>query len=220
MTETGPPATPDAPLVRRVWRAAASVVMWLGVAAAAWLLWPTNLGGCTTLTIVSGESMEPTYQTGDLVVTRCGQPAVGDVVLYEPVDQGGGRIIHRLVGGDGESGWQVQGDNNTWVDPFVPTDAEVLGIARLHVPRLGMVATILATPFVWGSLLVIALAVLVWPRGEDDEEPAEDGASDEASDEASVDPEAAADREPAADPAYPAAPAGADPALATAGRLP
>lgn len=178
MTETDTHATPDA-LPRRVWRAAVSGAFWVGVAMLVWLLWPTSLGGCTTLTIVSGRSMEPTYVTGDLVVARCGQPAVGDVVVYAPSEVGGGRIIHRLVGGDGENGWQVQGDNNSWVDPYVPTDDDVLGIARVHVPKLGMFATILATPYVWVSLIVIALAILVWPRDEDDDEDGdEDGDAD------------------------------------------
>src|SRR3954470_12606918 len=95
---------------------------WLAVAfVAAWFLWPTSLGGCTTLTIVSGHSMEPTYLTGDLVVSRCGEPAVGEIVVYQPHELGGARIIHRVIGGDG-SGWQIQGDNNGWVDPFSPTN--------------------------------------------------------------------------------------------------
>lgn len=168
MTDTDTLAAPDA-LVRRVWRAAVSVAFWVAIAAVAWLLWPTSLGGCTTLTIVSGQSMEPTYSTGDFVMARCGTPAVGDVVVYQPPDVGGGRIIHRLIDGDGVTGWQVQGDNNSWVDPFTPTDEDVLGIARVHIPKLGMFATVFATPYVWISLIVIAVALLVWPRDEDDE---------------------------------------------------
>ena len=50
------------------------------------LVWPTSLGGCTTMTVVSGHSMEPTFHTGDLVVARCGTPAVGDIVIYQPPD--------------------------------------------------------------------------------------------------------------------------------------
>jgi signal peptidase len=183
--ETDAPATPDA-LARRVWRAAVSVAFWVGVAALAWVMWPTSLGGCTTMTIVSGHSMEPTYYTGDLVVARCGAPAVGDIVVYQPPELGGGRIIHRLVDGDGTSGWQAQGDNNDWIDPFTPTDADVLGIARLHVPHLGMFARVFATPYVWVSLIVIALALLVWPRDDDD---AADDDDDDADDESGTAPE-------------------------------
>lgn len=149
-------------------RAVASVTLWVAVASAAWFVWPTSLGGCTTLTIVSGHSMEPTYYTGDLVVTRCGQPKVGDIVVYTPPELGG-RIIHRLISGDGQTGWQVKGDNNSWVDPFIPTNHDVLGIARLHVPKIGLFAKLVTTPYVWASLIVLALALLAWPRDDDED---------------------------------------------------
>lgn len=154
---------PGARPARRVLRAVASVLLYAAAAVAAWLLWPTNLGGCTTLTIVSGHSMEPTYETGDLVVSRCGTPQVGDVVVYRPEQLDGGRIIHRLVGGDGENGWVVQGDNNDWTDPFAPTDDEILGVAQLHVAKVGLVGRFVASPWVFGSCLLIAGALLVWP---------------------------------------------------------
>lgn len=142
----------------------ASTAVWLSLAVVAgWFLWPSSLGGCTTLTIVSGHSMEPTYYTGDLVVSRCGPVEVGDVIVYNPPDVGGARVIHRIVDGDAEDGWIVQGDNNDFLDPWRPSGDQVLGSAVLHVPQLGRVAAILLSPLTWVSLLVIALAVVVWP---------------------------------------------------------
>ncbi|QHT58060.1 signal peptidase I [Cellulomonas sp. H30R-01] len=161
---------PGAPLARRVLRAVASVLLYSAAALAAWLLWPTNLGGCTTLTIVSGHSMEPTYETGDLVVSRCGEPQVGDVVVYRPEQLDGGRIIHRLVGGDGTNGWVVQGDNNDWTDPFAPTNDQILGVAQLHVAKVGLVGRLVASPWVFGSCLLIAGALLVWPSSRDEDD--------------------------------------------------
>ncbi|MCG7287561.1 signal peptidase I [Cellulomonas sp. ACRRI] len=128
-----------------------------------WFGWPSTLGGCTTLTIVSGRSMEPTYRTGDLVVSRCGTPRAGDVVVYTPPGLDRGRIIHRVVGGDAGDGWVIQGDNNDFLDPWRPHAEDVLGIARLHVPGLGRVASILLDPWAWASLLVVAAGVLLWP---------------------------------------------------------
>lgn len=127
------------------------------------LLWPSSLGGCTTLTIVSGHSMEPLYYTGDLVVSRCGDYQVGDVVVYNPPDVGGARVIHRIIGGNGESGWVMQGDNNDFVDPWEPTNDRVLGRAMLHVPQLGKLASVLLSPLTWLSLLLVALALVIWP---------------------------------------------------------
>ncbi|WP_028050685.1 signal peptidase I [Cellulomonas sp. URHD0024] len=182
MTETALLAAPDAPAGRRVRRVVVSVLFWSFAVAAAVLLWPASLGGCTQVIVVSGESMKPTYDTGDLVVARCGEPRIGDVVVYRP-DGMHGHVIHRLVGGDGADGWQVQGDNNSWVDPFRPTNADVVGIAQFHLPRVGLVTTVLESPLVWASLLVTACAVFLWPRGEDEETPGADdtetGAADE-----------------------------------------
>lgn len=174
MTHDGTTA-PGAPRARRVLRAVASVVLYATAALAAWVLWPSTLGGCTTLTIVSGQSMEPTYQSGDLVVSRCGEPQVGDVVVYQPADLGGARIIHRLVGGDGTTGWVVQGDNNDWTDPFAPTNAEVVGVAQLHVPKIGLAGRFVTSPWVWGSCLLLAVALLVWPSARDEDEDEQEG---------------------------------------------
>lgn len=147
---------------RRVRRAATTVLMYALVAVAVWLVWPSALGGCTSITLVSGRSMEPTYHTGDVVVGRCGTPVVGDVVVYQPVELGGARIIHRVVGG-GPDGWVVRGDNNDVADPYVPTDDQVEGVAVLHLPKIGILATQPVSPLVWISLVALGGALLVWP---------------------------------------------------------
>jgi len=155
---------------RRLVGIVASVVLYTLAGVAAFLLWPTSLGGCTTLTIVSGHSMEPTYYTGDLVVARCAKASVGDVVVYQPKDLGGARIIHRITGGDATTGWVMQGDNNASADPFNPAGSEVLGVAKIYLPKVGLVARGLTSPFVWGSFILIAIGLFIWPRQDDDDE--------------------------------------------------
>lgn len=150
----------------------AGLVLAALVAGMAYLFWPSSLGGCSTMTIVSGNSMEPTYSTGDLVWSRCGEPAVGDVVVYTPPDTDGGRVIHRIVGGDGAQGWVLQGDNNDFLDPWNPDNADVVGIAAVHLPGLGSIVYGLGNPFIWGSLLLLAAAIYLWPRTEDPEDSA------------------------------------------------
>ena len=169
--ESTGPAGVDAP--RRLVGALVSVAWFVGALVIGWLLWPSSLGGCTTLTIVSGESMEPTYYTGDLVVSRCGPVEVGDVIVYNPPDVGGARVIHRIVDGDAD-GWVVQGDNNGFLDPWQPTGDQILGSAVLHLPQVGKFAAILLSPLTWISLLIIALAVVIWPGRDDEESPDED----------------------------------------------
>ena len=62
----------------------------------------------------------------------------------------------------------MQGDNNDWVDPF-STDATTRssGIATLHLPKVGLGRALLTSPLLWLSLLVIALAIFVWPSSAD-----------------------------------------------------
>jgi len=175
------------PSARRALGAAFTVLIYLAGAAGAWFLWPTSLGGCTTLTIVSGHSMEPTLRTGDLVLARCGPAKVGDVVVYNPPGMPHSRIIHRVVAGTG-AGWTMRGDNNAWNDPFTPTSDNVLGVARLRVPGIGLAGRFLVNPWLWVSVLVLALALLVWPgrTTAEDAADASPGDADAATPEADV----------------------------------
>ena len=106
------------------------------VAVLAWLfLWPALIGGFMTYVVVSGPSMQPTYESGDFVAARSQSGyEVGDIVVFSTDN---GNVIHRIIGGDGESGYVMQGDNNPEIDRWTPTDDEVLGEAVLHVPGAG-----------------------------------------------------------------------------------
>ncbi|WP_203667490.1 S24/S26 family peptidase [Cellulomonas pakistanensis] len=217
MRRGGVAGAPVAPPTRR--DRVRGAVGWLGTAAVVgvlvWFGWPSTLGGCTTLTIVSGRSMEPTYRTGDLVVSRCGTPVAGDVVVYTPPGLDRGRVIHRVVGGDAADGWVLQGDNNDFLDPWRPHQDDVLGIARLHVPGLGRVASILLDPWAWASLLVLAAGVLIWPAPRDPDRADADGAD---ADGAPVDADSAPADAALADAALAdAAPSGAERAPAPVG---
>ena len=113
---------------------AAAVLSWL-------FLWPAVLGGSMTYVVVSGPSMEPTYHTGDLVVARERSGyETRDVVVFATEN---GNVIHRIIGGDGESGYVTQGDNNPEADRWAPTDDEVLGEAVVHLPGVGNAVVLL-----------------------------------------------------------------------------
>ncbi len=149
-----------------------NLLLWLLVIAAGVFLWPTSLGGQTALIIVSGHSMEPTYFDGDLVVARSGEPQIGDIIVYRPEGYGGAQIVHRIVGGD-SSGWDIQGDNNSWLDPFDVTNREIVGVVQAHVPHAGVVGKILISPVTWAFILIGAVALVIWPedrRSDDDDD--------------------------------------------------
>ncbi len=158
-----------------------SILIWGIVAIDAWYLWPTSLHGSTSMVIVSGTSMEPTYFTGDLVIARKADPSVGDVIVYAPAGLGGSQIVHRIIGGDATEGWQLQGDNNDFVDPFTPKGDEVKGVVMVHYANFGRVTVLLLNPVVWAFLLLISIVLLVWWSGdtcEDDHDGDEDESAD------------------------------------------
>lgn len=112
----------------------------------AWLVFlPIQFGGVTAYVMVNGNSMEPTYYMGDLVITRReASYEKGDIVTYfnSDINQ---YVIHRIVGR--ESGrFVLQGDNNAWLDNERPTIESITGKAWLHFPGLGTWLARLQTP--------------------------------------------------------------------------
>lgn len=152
---------------RRYRRALGQTLAWILLAVAVFFVWPVSLGGATSFVVVSGKSMEPTYMSGDLVVARQGAPVVGDTIVYAPENLGGAQVVHRIIGGDPESGWVLQGDNNDFVDPFYPTGAEVRGIVKLHIPNVGGVTKWLMNPLMWMGVILVALVVAIWPARDE-----------------------------------------------------
>lgn len=155
---------------RRILGLLGTILIWVIVAIDAWYLWPTTLGGKTALVVVSGQSMEPLYFDGDLVIARDIEPGVGDIIVYAPAGYGGSQIVHRITGGDGETGWTVQGDNNDFLDPFTPTNDEVVGVVMVHYPNLGRLTALMLNPMVWASILIVAIALLIWFSDDDCDE--------------------------------------------------
>jgi signal peptidase I len=136
---------------------------------------PTAFGGPAGYTEVSGHSMDGTYRTGDLILTRSHDTyAKGDIIVY---DAGPGQVIHRIIGGNGATGYTTQGDNNPDPDPWHPTDDDVIGQAWhrfegkawiLHLPRQPWFAGL--------SAGLLTLVVLGWDarprRRTSDDDPA------------------------------------------------
>lgn len=130
---------------------------------------PAVFGGSIITISVSGHSMDPTYAPGDLLVVRHEDSyAVGDIVVYT-VPEGnpgaGGRIVHRLVGGDRESGWVVKGDNNATIDPWQPHNDEIIGRVWLQVPKVASVFAYLRRPEVLAITIgLLTFSMLVVPK--------------------------------------------------------
>ena len=139
------------------------------------ILWPAQFGGKFTITIIAGNSMEPTYNLGDAVITWSEPVQVGDTVLFR-VPQGeigeGNPVIHRVIGGD-RSEWATQGDNSHSPDKWSITSSDIFGVAKFHVPFGGRVVAIMRSWLVIALLGGLAVGLLLWPDKEEEAKPAE-----------------------------------------------
>jgi signal peptidase I len=137
-----------------------AVVLLLG----AWLLLaPAELGGATRYAVVEGASMEPGLSRGDLVLVRAGtEPAVGDVVLYRDPTLGV-RVLHRVIGVDGDR-LVLKGDANDFVDDARPRTADVVGSYWFSVPLAGAALSWMQAP-PHAALLAFLLTLVAFSGG-------------------------------------------------------
>jgi signal peptidase I len=137
----------------------ASMVLLLGV----WIAFaPTQLGGQAAYIIVNGNSMEPRFHRGDLVIVRrAAAYHPGDIVTYRhPVI---GPVIHRIVAREGDH-FVLKGDNNSWLDSYRPTQADFLGKSWLFLPRVGQVLDQVRSPG-YGALLGVLMGGIIIVTG-------------------------------------------------------
>ncbi|MCB9110645.1 MAG: signal peptidase I [Anaerolineales bacterium] len=114
------------------------LIFWLTLA-------PAEVGGPLTYVIVNGNSMEPGFILGDLVLVREDSGyGVGDaVVYYDPDIQQ--YVFHRIVGLELDR-FIMQGDHNSWLDSYHPARNEIVGKLWVHIPKLGRVIKWARTP--------------------------------------------------------------------------
>jgi signal peptidase I len=133
------------------------------LAAGWWLLAPPALGGSTSLVTVDGTSMLPSLKRDDLVALRGSDSyRVGDVVGYRSTLLGR-VVLHRIVAVHAGR-YTLKGDNNSFVDPEHPTEAQLLGKLSLRVPLAGRLVPLLHVPWLVGALagaLVLLLGIEV-----------------------------------------------------------
>lgn len=159
-----------------------ALLSWALLIVAVALLWPAAWGGFTGLTVVNGQSMEPTYTTGDVVITWR-QPAYGpgDVISYvvpEGQAGAGGHVIHRVLDVDSSTGTDVYttiGDNNPTADQWAIGPEHVSGKTVLRIPGAAVLLSPEVLPYVVAIAVGGIVTVLLWsPSGRTDEDGADD----------------------------------------------
>lgn len=121
-----------------------------------WLfLAPATLGGRTGYVVVSGNSMEPTLNGGDFVLTRrVDGYSIGDVVAFrvpEGQPAAGQIVIHRIID-TRPSGFTTQGDNRDLPDLWTPAARDIVGREWIRVPGAGQAIYVLRSPLVLATI--------------------------------------------------------------------
>ena len=111
--------------------------LWVVVMIALWLAFaPTQAGGLASYIIVIGNSMEPGFHIGDLIITHEeADYSIGDAVVYRNLELKN-FVFHRIIA-EQMGRFTMQGDNNSWTDTYEPSQEEVLGKLWLHIPKGG-----------------------------------------------------------------------------------
>jgi signal peptidase len=145
---------------------------------------PQAFGGSAAYVLVSGKSMLPRYHTGDLVlVEKQSSYHVGELIAYR-VPKGdamaGAQVIHRIIGGDAQKGFVVQGDNRTAPDVWRPKPGDIVGAKALRIPHAVLILQFLRSPIFLGLLAACFVFVRVLASGDDEAEATEENETDDA----------------------------------------
>ena len=120
------------------------------------VLAPRQLGGSASYVTTRGISMQPRFHSGDLAVVRAADRyEVGDIVAYNSATLHT-VVLHRIVAQEGDR-FVFKGDNNSWLDPDKPTQADLIGKLWVQVPQGGKWLDFIHAP------TTIGVAVLVLP---------------------------------------------------------
>jgi hypothetical protein len=99
--------------------------------------------------------MLPTIEPGALVVVqRQASYEAGAIVAYRVPDgdpAAGHLVIHRIIGGSGDAGFIMKGDNVELTDLWRPTTAEVVGQLWLIAPGVAPIVQFLMSPILLAS---------------------------------------------------------------------
>ncbi len=98
--------------------------------------------------------MSPKFVSGDLVLVRDQQNySIGDAVAYSHPDIG--QVFHRIIAFNENGNFLVQGDHNSWVDAYAPSQEEIIGKLWIHIPKIGKTLLALRSPWAFAILVLV-----------------------------------------------------------------
>ncbi|MBC7877721.1 MAG: signal peptidase I [Anaerolineales bacterium] len=145
-----------------------------------WMIFaPTQLGGSVTYVMVDGNSMEPGFHLGDLLLIRTQTSyQIGDAVTYQNAELGR-YVFHRIIGTE-LNRYVLKGDNNSWLDSYHPDQSEIVGKLWVHIPKLGNAIEWVRLPFNWavamgllGGVFMLTMIKKQPQRGKEKNKPSQ-----------------------------------------------
>lgn len=125
--ETASPEPRRSPWPTKVWAGARwALIVTLSLVLLAPIVGPWVTG--STWVMVTGGSMAPSLQVGDIVLVEDVAPedvGIGDVVTF--TSRSGGWVTHRVIAEDDDGSWETRGDANSVTDPHPVTAADLVG---------------------------------------------------------------------------------------------
>jgi signal peptidase len=115
------------------------------------------------LYLVRSESMRPTFNMGDLIITGplnnpiSGEIKPGTIITYEHSNE---LITHRTLSIESET-LITKGDATEDADPWTATLSDVKGIYLFKIPYVGYLTSFIQTKLGWFLVIIIPAALLV-----------------------------------------------------------
>ena len=138
------------------------------ILAVAWLtVVPTHFGGRATYVRVSGTSMLPNIEPGDVVLLYPkDEYEIGDVIAFRSKELGDAVIIHRVISRDlSGTRYLTHGDNTNFVDISNPLPEEILGAQYAQFPNGSVAMDFVKSPLGFGGLSALAGATILLGNG-------------------------------------------------------
>ncbi|MDZ7730507.1 MAG: signal peptidase I [Natrialbaceae archaeon] len=156
------------------WQTVAKLVVGLGIFSVigmgGLLAFPGVAGGNGSFIVLS-DSMSPSIERGDIIVTRSIEPATiseGDVVTLK-INDGSGvnhmtHRVHAIHEEDGTRYIETKGDANAATDGMAPVE-RVTGVVHLHVPLAGYLFLFAQSTIGIGLLVILPGVALLLSGG-------------------------------------------------------
>ncbi len=115
------------------------------------------------LYLVRSESMRPTFNMGDLIITGplnnpiSGEVKPGTIITYEHNNE---LITHRVLSIESKT-LVTKGDATEDADPWTVTFSDVKGIHLVKIPYVGYLTSFIQTKLGWFLAIIIPAALLV-----------------------------------------------------------